>query len=67
MHNHEIKTSFVSPEMPEAQANKTGFSMIVHFYIFKKLDIKRFSVMLKSRSNPADINRFRSHTGKGFI
>ena len=45
---------FVSPEMPKAWANKTGFNiMILHFYIRRNLDY-----------NTADINRFRSHTVK---
>ena len=39
--------------------------MIVHFYIHRKFDtIHDFSVWLKTGSNPANINRFRSHTGK---
>ena len=38
-----IKTSFVSPEMPNARAYKTGFDiMIVHFNIRRKLDIIRY-------------------------
>ena len=28
--------------------------------------IHDFSVLLRTVSNPTDINRFRSHTGKGF-
>ena len=36
IYNYKIKTSFVSPELPEAQANKTGFNiMILNFYIRK--------------------------------
>ena len=41
--------------------------MIVNIYIIRKLDNKNyikhdFSVWLRTGSNPADINRFRSHT-----
>ena len=40
MYNYEIETSFVSPEIPKAQANKIDLNiMIVHFYIRRKLDI----------------------------
>ncbi len=38
MYNYKIITIFVRPEMPKAQANKTGFIiMIVYFYIHRKL------------------------------
>ena len=39
---------------------------IFYFNIRGKLDIIRFmiSVWLRAGYNPADINRFRSHTGK---
>ena len=51
-----MKTSFVSPEMLKARANKTAFNiMIVHFYIRKKLDtvklIPDFSVWLRTGFN----------------
>ena len=50
---------------------KTGFNlMLVHFYIRRKLDIYdaiHFSVWLKIGSNPPNINRFRSDTGKYFL
>ena len=65
MYNKKIKTYIVSPEMPKARANKTGFNiMIVHFYIRRELDIIRydtyfFSVWLRTCYNSADINRFR--------
>ena len=40
MYNYKNKTSFGSPKMPKALANKTGFDIIiVHFYICRKLDI----------------------------
>ena len=64
-----IKTSFVSPEMPKARTNKTGFIMIVqlHLYIRRELDIIRydtyFLVWQRTVSIPPDINRFRGHTG----
>ena len=52
--------------MKKEWANKTGFNiMIVHFILVKKLDITDtiydFSVWLRTDSNSADINRFRSH------
>ena len=40
MYNYKFKTSFVSPKMPKAWANKTGFIIIVHFY--SKLYIIRY-------------------------
>ena len=46
MYNYEIKTSYVSPEMPMVWANKTGFNfIIVHFYFRRKLDIKRYETV----------------------
>ena len=45
MYNYRIKTSFVSPEMPNARANKTDFNiMIVHFYVSRKLDTIRYAI-----------------------
>ncbi len=42
--------------------------MIVHFFIRRKLDIidtiRNFSVLLRTGSDPPDINWFQSHTGK---
>ncbi len=55
-------------EEPKAQANKTG----INFMIFILLHIENclqynalhdFSVWLRTDSNLADINRFRSNTG----
>ena len=42
--------------------NVPGFNlMIVHFYIHRKVDIIHdFSVLMRTGSNPPDINRFRS-------
>ena len=51
---------------------KTGYNFIIfYFNICGKLFVIRgaihdFSVCLRTGSNPADINRFRSDTGKGF-
>ena len=43
MYNYKNKTSFISPEMPKTQANKTGLIiMIAYFYIRKKLNIIRY-------------------------
>ena len=40
MHNHNIKTSFVSPDIPKARANKTVLNiMIIHLYINRNLDM----------------------------
>ena len=69
MYNYKIKTNFVSLEMIKTRANITDFNiMIVHYYICRKLHIIHtihdFPILLKSGSNPADIIRFRSHTGK---
>ena len=39
----EDLNSLVSPEMSKARGNRTGFNvMIVHFYIYSKLDIIRY-------------------------
>ena len=64
--NLGIKTGYFSLEMPKAQDKKISFNlMIVHLYIRIKLYvIHNFSVWLRTGSNPQDINRFRSHTGK---
>ena len=34
MKNYKIKINFVSPEMPKARANKTGFNFIIWILIF---------------------------------
>ena len=54
--------------MPQTCANKTGFNIMKeHFNIRRKLHIIKqindFSVLLRTSSNPEDINRFQSHTG----
>ena len=43
MYNYNLKTSFVSPEMPKARANKTSskIMIIIQFYICRNLDIIR--------------------------
>ena len=71
MYKYKIKTSFVRPEMPKARVIKTGFNiMIVNIYIRRKLDIIRykhhFSLLLRTSSKTAKINRFRSHTGNDY-
>ena len=63
MKNFKIKTSFVSTEGPKAQDNKTGINLMIFILIFvdNRLqydDIHNFSVCLKTKYNPADINRF---------
>ena len=47
---YEIKTSFVSPKVPKAQANIICKLHMIYQY--------------RIGSNPSDINRFRRHTGK---
>ena len=49
MFNYKIKTSFVSPEMPNARANKTGFNiMVVIFTFVENSTVYDFSVWLSS-------------------
>ena len=74
MYNYKIKPSFVSPEMPMARSNKTGFNiMIVHFHILRKLDIIRYDNMIFQSGwelvliHPVVINWFRSHTWKYYL
>ncbi len=67
MKNYKIKNRFVSPE--EARANKTGINFMIFILISIEtcllLDaIHYFSVWLRTGSNPADSNRFQSHTGE---
>ena len=58
--------------MPNARANKTGLNIIiVHLYSYKTgfntIRYDDFSVWLRTGSDSAEINRFRSHTGKDII
>ena len=55
MQNYKIKTSFVNTDGPKVMDNITDF--FFHFHI-------RFIVWLRTDSNPEDINRFRSYSGK---
>ena len=51
MYNYKIEASFVSYEMPKAQATKTGlYIMIGHSYIGRKLDIIRYDIFLSMTS-----------------
>ena len=48
--------------------NKTGINFMIFILIYiKNLSVIRcftcFSMLLRTGSNPADINRFESHTG----
>ena len=46
MNNYKIKTSFVSPEILKARADKTSVNiMIVNFYIYRKLDIITYNTL----------------------
>ena len=69
MKNYMIKTSFASPDWSKARANKIGINFMISIIIFVRDCLyynskQHFSVWLRTGSNPADINRFRSHTGK---
>ena len=70
MKNYEnIKTSFVRLKEAKALGNKTGNNFMIFILIFMEncllYDvIHDFSVWPRTSSNPADIKRFRSHTGK---
>ena len=60
MKNYKIETSFVGPR-------NWGFYDIFLIFVQNCLlynDVHDFSVWLRPDSNPADINRFRSDTGK---
>ena len=67
-----IKASVVSSKGLKTRVNQTGInSMIFHFNIRRNClqydAIHHFSVWLRSGSNPANINRFRSNTEKRTI
>ncbi len=72
MKNLRLIPVFSSPKGPKARAKKTGINFMIFILIFVEivcnsmLYIHNFSVMLRAGSNPADSNRFRSHTGKYF-
>ena len=60
MKNYMIKTRFVSPEGPKAWSNKAGINFMIRG---KNLCNTMLYMILQYGTNPADINRFRSHTG----
>ena len=69
MKNYKFKTSFVIPEGSKTLLNKTGVNFIIFILIFMENclyydSIHDFSVLLRTDSNPVDINQFRSHTEK---
>ena len=69
MKNYKIKTSFDRPKGPKALANKTGINIKIFFDIHGKLSVIRclfsdFSARPRTSSNPPDINRIGSLTGK---
>ena len=56
-------------DRPKARANKPGIIFMIFNFIFVENClsynvIHDFSVWLGTGSNPADVNRFRSHTVK---
>ena len=65
---YKIYTSFLSPERLKAESNKTGFDFMILFNIRENClqydMLHEFSVWLRTSCNPADINRFWSHTEK---
>ena len=59
MKTDKIKTSFVSPEGPNARAKKTGIHFIIIFFNISGIVVLRdFSIWLKTGSYPAKIKRF---------
>ena len=67
MKHQSIKTSFDNPEGPKAWDNKTGIKLKIFILIFTENclqydAIHDFSLWLRTGSNPADSNRFQSHT-----
>ena len=62
-----MKIFKIDPEGSKDRANKTGIKLIIFILIFEEslYDAKRnFSLWLRTDSNPPDINRFQSDTGK---
>ena len=62
MKNYKIK----------ARANRTGINFIIYVLIsvqnYLQFDaVHDFSVWFRTGSNPVDINRFGSHTGKNIL
>ena len=67
MKNYTFKTILLAPK---AQANKTDINIIFLLFVENCLSydaIHNFSVWLSTSSYPADINQFRSHTGKKLL
>ncbi len=68
MKNYKNETSFVFPVGLKFLVNKTDINIMIFTLIFVdnclQFDAKNdFSVYMRTVSNPADINWFRSHTG----
>ena len=59
MKNYMIKTCFASPTGTNAKANKTCINIVIFIVLFVD-----FLSWLSTGSYPADINRFRSQSGK---
>ncbi len=62
-----IKMKIVCPKEPNAPSNRTGLIIWLHFIFRGKLSVIRCYVWLRTDANPADINQFRSHTGKQIL
>ena len=60
MKNHMTKNNCYSLEGLMTRANKTVISFMLYDAIIS------FSVWLRTSTNPADINRFLSHTVNGY-
>ena len=68
MENFQIKISFVTPYGPNSQFKETGITFMIFILILVENclyydGIHVFLVWLRTGSNPANINRFRSQTG----
>ena len=69
MKDYKIKTSFVTTEGPAAKANITGnnFNILILLFVEIVCITMLYKICLRTGSNSADINQFRSHTGKNFL
>ena len=70
MKTYTNKTSFVGPEVPKAHGKKISINFMIFILIIVEIWLlyqakHYFSVLHRAGSNPADINRFGSHTGIG--
>ena len=67
MKKYKIKIGFVKPMGPKSQASETGNILRIFIFMFMEncpLYDAIHVVWLRNGSNPADIERFPSQTGK---